>query len=155
MDVKPGGEIEIRFLNAETRAQGVERIRTEYSGAFAYREADRDGAAFVSLLLAEGEQANIEDYAVSQNLTTLRNRVNELGVSEPLVQRQGRNRIVVELPGVQDTATAKRVWVRQRTLSSDSKRSLIRQFARHNNSSSARMIGSLNLSAISSQRVIL
>ena len=53
--------------------------------------------------------ANIEDYAVSQNLTTLRNRVNELGVSEPLVQRQGRNRIVVELPGVQDTATAKRV----------------------------------------------
>ena len=62
-----------------------------------------------SLLLAEGEQANIEDYAVSQNLTTLRNRVNELGVSEPLVQRQGRNRIVVELPGVQDTATAKRV----------------------------------------------
>ena len=69
--------------------QGVERIRTEYSGAFAYREADRDGAAFMSLLLAEGEQSNIEDYAVSQNLTTLRNRVNELGVSEPLVQRQG------------------------------------------------------------------
>ena len=63
----------------------------------------------MDLLLAEGEQANIEDYAVSQNLTTLRNRVNELGVSEPLVQRQGQNRIVVELPGVQDTATAKRV----------------------------------------------
>src|SRR5690606_38999051 len=50
-----------------------------------------------------------EDYAVSQNLTTLRNRVNELGVSEPIVQRQGRNRIVVELPGVQDTAAAKRI----------------------------------------------
>jgi preprotein translocase subunit SecD len=46
---------------------------------------------------------------VSQNLTTLRNRVNELGVSEPLVQRQGRNRIVVELPGIQDTAEAKRI----------------------------------------------
>lgn len=51
----------------------------------------------------------IEDYAVGQNLTTLRNRVNELGVAEPLVQRQGRNRIVVELPGIQDTAEAKRI----------------------------------------------
>ncbi|MFN2327280.1 MAG: protein translocase subunit SecD [Chromatocurvus sp.] len=51
----------------------------------------------------------IINYAVSQNLTTLRNRVNELGVSEPLVQRQGRNRIVVELPGIQDTAEAKRI----------------------------------------------
>lgn len=51
----------------------------------------------------------IIDYAVSQNLTTLRNRVNELGVSEPLVQRQGRARIVVELPGIQDTAEAKRI----------------------------------------------
>lgn len=48
-----------------------------------------------------------EDYAVQQNLTTLRNRVNEIGVSEPIVQRQGRNRIVVQLPGIQDTAAAK------------------------------------------------
>jgi preprotein translocase subunit SecD len=51
----------------------------------------------------------IAEYSVSQNLTTLRNRVNELGVSEPLVQRQGQNRIVVELPGIQDTAEAKRI----------------------------------------------
>src|SRR5690606_36275598 len=51
----------------------------------------------------------IESYAVSQKLTTLRNRVNELGVSEPLVAQQGRNRIVVELPGVQDTTEAKRI----------------------------------------------
>jgi preprotein translocase subunit SecD len=69
----------------------------------------RNGATFSVLILSESEVANVEDYAVSQNLTTLRNRVNELGVSEPLVQRQGNNRIVVELPGVQDTATAKRV----------------------------------------------
>lgn len=63
------------------------------------------------LLIAMNEQAirNLEDYAVDQNLTTLRNRVNELGVAEPLVQRSGRNRIVVELPGVQDTAAAKRI----------------------------------------------
>ncbi len=53
--------------------------------------------------------AEVVEYAVAQNLTTLRNRVNELGVSEPLVQRQGKNRIVVELPGIQDTAEAKRI----------------------------------------------
>ena len=108
-DSDSDGQINIQFLNAETRSQGIERIRNEYAGVFAYRESNLDGAAHVILLLAEGEQTRIEDYAVSQNLTTLRNRVNELGVSEPLVQRQGRNRIVVELPGVQDTATAKRV----------------------------------------------
>ena len=51
----------------------------------------------------------IRDYAVGQNLTTLRNRVNELGVSEPIVQRQGSNRIVVELPGVQDPTAAKKI----------------------------------------------
>ena len=51
----------------------------------------------------------IRDYAVGQNLTTLRNRVNELGVSEPIVQRQGSNRIVVQLPGVQDPTAAKKI----------------------------------------------
>ena len=59
--------------------------------------------------MTEQTRKEIADYAVSQNLTTLRNRVNELGVSEPLVQRQGQNRIVVELPGIQDTAEAKRI----------------------------------------------
>ena len=69
----------------------------------------RDGAFYLALELGDQAIANLEDEAVGQNLITLRNRVNELGVSEPLVQRQGRNRIVVELPGVQDTATAKRI----------------------------------------------
>ena len=59
---------------------------------------------------------SIEDFAVSQNLQTIRNRVNELGVSEPLVQRLGRNRIVVDLPGVQDTAEAKRILGKVATL---------------------------------------
>ena len=109
VDVGADGDIEIRFLNQAVRSQGIDRIRSEYQGVFAYREADDDRAASARLLLADGQKTNIEDYAVGQNLTTLRNRVNELGVSEPLVQRQGRSRIVVELPGVQDTATAKRV----------------------------------------------
>jgi len=70
----------------------------------------QDGDQFVLLLeIGEAQIKEIEQSAVSQNLTTLRNRVNELGVAEPLVQKQGRNRIVVELPGVQDTAEAKRI----------------------------------------------
>lgn len=74
------------------------------------RRKSVDGDTFV-LELELGEQGvkTIEDEAVGQNLITLRNRVNELGVSEPLVQRQGRNRVVVELPGVQDTSSAKRI----------------------------------------------
>lgn len=61
------------------------------------------------LNLSDVATREIEDNAIKQNLTSLRNRVNELGVSEPLVSRQGKNRIVVELPGVQDTAEAKRI----------------------------------------------
>lgn len=74
------------------------------------RRKSVDGDTFV-LELELGDQGikTIEDEAVGQNLITLRNRVNELGVSEPLVQRQGRNRVVVELPGVQDTSSAKRI----------------------------------------------
>ena len=53
--------------------------------------------------------SEIVDYAVEQNLVALRNRVNELGVSEPIVQREGKGRIVVELPGVQDSASAKKI----------------------------------------------
>ena len=63
----------------------------------------------LSAAMTDQTRKEIADYSVSQNLTTLRNRVNELGVSEPLVQRQGQNRIVVELPGIQDTAEAKRI----------------------------------------------
>jgi preprotein translocase subunit SecD len=63
----------------------------------------------IALTLSEAEVRSIQEYALEQNLTTIRNRVNELGVAEPLVQRQGTSRIIVELPGVQDTAQAKRV----------------------------------------------
>lgn len=74
------------------------------------RRKSSDGEKFIlTLTLGENAVIQLEDEAVTQNLITLRNRVNELGVSEPLVQRQGRSRIVVELPGVQDTASAKRI----------------------------------------------
>ncbi|HEY0973787.1 MAG TPA: protein translocase subunit SecD [Solimonas sp.] len=61
----------------------------------------------LEIRLSEAETKRIVDFAVQQNLTTLRNRVNQLGVAEPLVQRQGANRIVVQLPGVQDTTRVK------------------------------------------------
>ncbi len=63
----------------------------------------------VKAVFSEARLKEIQNYAVEQNITILRNRVNELGVAEPLVQRQGANRIVVELPGVQDTARAKEI----------------------------------------------
>src|SRR5690606_41371542 len=69
----------------------------------------RDNMDVLRLALTDAKQSEIRNYAVSQNLTTVRNRVNELGVAEPLVQRQRANRIIVELPGVQDTAEAKRI----------------------------------------------
>ena len=68
--------------------------------------ADRN---LISVAYTEASIKEIRDYAVGQNLTTLRNRVNELGVSEPIVQRQGSSRIVVQLPGVQDPTAAKKI----------------------------------------------
>ena len=70
----------------------------------------------ISLNLTEDEIDQIEADAIDQNLTTLRNRVNELGVSEPIVQKQGKKRIVVQLPGIQDTAEAKKILGKTATL---------------------------------------
>ncbi len=100
--------IEARFSDEAEREEAISVARSEFPDLIIATE-ERDGKFFLQLTMSEFSIREIEDYAVSQNLVTLRNRVNELGVSEPLVQRQGRNRIVVELPGVQDTAEAKRV----------------------------------------------
>lgn len=96
------------FKTAELRDSANAEIRSEYPTLV--RETEDQASRFIiTMNMSEQAIREIEDYAVSQNLTTLRNRVNELGVSEPIVQRQGRNRVVVELPGVQDTAEAKRI----------------------------------------------
>ena len=70
----------------------------------------------IKLVLADEEIEQIESDAIDQNLTTLRNRVNELGVSEPIVQREGQDRIIVQLPGIQDTAEAKKILGKTATL---------------------------------------
>ena len=67
------------------------------------------GDPVLDIQLGEDAKREIERFAVQQNVTTLRNRVNELGVAEPVIQKQGVNRIVVQLPGVQDTARAKEI----------------------------------------------
>lgn len=98
----------IKFRKEEDRDNAKVLVSQTYP-QFTWTTRSEDDFFYLDLTVSEARIKEIEDYAVQQNLTTLRNRVNELGVAEPLVQRQGRNRIVVELPGVQDTATAKRV----------------------------------------------
>lgn len=99
------------FRDADLRDKAVGELRSEYPNmVFDTPDEDATGESFLfTAQLSEAAVREIEDYALSQNLITLRNRVNELGVSEPIVQRQGRNRIIVQLPGVQDTAEAKRI----------------------------------------------
>src|SRR5690606_42125720 len=96
------------FANKAWRDAAADIVQADFRD-FARELAEEDGRYLLKLTVLDTLIREKEDYAVSQNLTTLRNRVNELGVSEPIVQRQGRNRIVVELPGVQDTAAAKRI----------------------------------------------
>lgn len=103
------GAIEGVFRSAEDRDAAAAIFRKEFQDLTRESTDNEDGTFAVKATFSETAIREIENYAVQQNLTTLRNRVNELGVSEPIVQRQGRNRIVVELPGVQDTAEAKRV----------------------------------------------
>ena len=103
-----GRRVGMSFRDEETR----ETARRVTADLYPELLLDRVDAGDSWDLFAEVTDATINEvvaYAVDQNLTTIRNRVNELGVSEPLVQKQGSNRIVVELPGIQDTAEAKRI----------------------------------------------
>ncbi len=102
------GRIEGKFKTEELR-EAARAVIAEAYPALMLDRVDADDNWIIYASMTEQTRSEIADYAVSQNLTTLRNRVNELGVSEPLVQRQGQNRIVVELPGIQDTAEAKRI----------------------------------------------
>jgi preprotein translocase subunit SecD len=102
------GRLESKFKTEELREQARSAIAKNHPELVLDR-VDEEDSWNLYAAMAEATRKELADYAVSQNLTTLRNRVNELGVSEPLVQRQGQNRIVVELAGIQDTAEAKRI----------------------------------------------
>ena len=103
-----GKSVVVRFPDAVSREAASNVIR-EQSREMMREETERDGQFLVTLTLTDQAVRDLQNYAVSQNVVALRNRVNELGVAEPLVQKQGSNRIVVELPGVQDAAQAKRI----------------------------------------------
>lgn len=100
--------IQLGFADEATLSAAQSLIRKNFND-FDLTTTERNGLQVLRLAITEAKLAEIREYSIKQNLTTVRNRVNELGVSEPLVQRQGANRIVVELPGVQDTAEAKRI----------------------------------------------
>ncbi len=100
--------VEIKFKSAEARDQAEALIDAEYPD-LELRSDDRSDAYYLLAGLDDKERREVRKLALKQNITTLRNRVNELGVSEPVIQQQGDSRIVVQLPGVQDTARAKEI----------------------------------------------
>ena len=109
------GVLQIAFEQEEVREQAFDLINQNYV-EFLIDRIQQDDDYLLTFSLSEQTISEIEDHAVRQNVQTLRSRVNELGVSEPLIQKLGRNRIVVDLPGVQDTAQAKKILGKVATL---------------------------------------
>lgn len=107
--------ITIQFANNDDRAAVMDFLRRD-GNKYNQQALATDTGSTLKLTYNDATKQDIQSYALNQNLTTLRNRINELGVAEALVQSQGSNRIVVELPGVQDTAEAKRVLGRTANL---------------------------------------
>lgn len=127
------GEIRADLRDADIHYSGISRQGEELDIKFADKDSSDKAASeiakqFPDLLLTAGSdygitaklklpaKTRIQEFAIQQNITTLRNRVNELGVAEPIIQQQGADRVVVELPGVQDTAKAKDILGRTATL---------------------------------------
>lgn len=113
---REGNTVVIRFRDADQREAGRRAIQDSTADL---QLADRDDAAddfkLIATLTAQAQQT-MRDFAIKQNITTLHNRINELGVAEPVIQQQGAERIVVQLPGVQDVAKAKDILGRTATL---------------------------------------
>lgn len=97
--------VEVQFRDAANRSNALKYLSSRH-GNLVMTNAGRDS---LKVVMSDDRLREAREYAVQQNITILRNRVNQLGVAEPLVQRQGSDRIVVELPGIQDTAQAKEI----------------------------------------------
>jgi preprotein translocase subunit SecD len=108
-------QIEIRFRDAETRTK-AEGLISDSLRELALREETVGGDLMLLATMTPVAVTAVSDGALKQNITTLHNRINELGVAEPIIQQQGADRVVVELPGVQDTARAKDIIGRTATL---------------------------------------
>jgi preprotein translocase subunit SecD len=100
--------VQIGFANAEDNQRAQDLLHNNFR-QLSIVPVENPGKFELMVSPSEQETREIEEFALQQNILTLRNRVNELGVAEPVIQQQGVSRIVVELPGVQDTAQAKRI----------------------------------------------
>lgn len=104
-----GTDVQIFFRDAETMDKALELLKGKHGDMVFQSDEKADGKFVITAQVKPEKLKEIRTYAVEQNINIIRNRVNELGVAEPLVQRQGAERIVVELPGVEDSARAKEI----------------------------------------------
>jgi len=112
---REGSTLRIRFRDAETRDKSLQAIAAQVQTLDLVRRDDGQDQLLVATLKPEALKRE-QELAIKQNITTLNRRVNQLGVAEPVIQQQGADRIVVQLPGVQDTAKAKEILGRTATL---------------------------------------
>jgi preprotein translocase subunit SecD len=112
---RDGRVVTVKFRDADTRSKGAVELKQRFGG-LAFNDKNEGNEILLLATLKPEEEKRIQESAVQQNLITLRNRVNELGVAEPIIQQQGVDRIVVQLPGVLDTAHAKDILGRTATL---------------------------------------
>ncbi|MDP1870548.1 MAG: protein translocase subunit SecD [Gallionella sp.] len=112
---REGNTLLVKFRDAAARAKGEAQLKQRFSD-YALVDKELNGEFMLQATLKPEAEHRIGESAVQQNLLTLRNRVNELGVAEPVIQQQGADRVVVQLPGVQDTARAKDILGRTATL---------------------------------------
>ncbi len=106
--IRGSGGVVAQFRSAEERDQALEALKKEY-GRLEFTTSENVDKWLLTAKIGEQERREIRGFALQQNITILRNRVNELGVAEPVIQQQGDSRVVVQLPGVQDTARAKEI----------------------------------------------
>ncbi len=112
---REGSQIIVKFRDSESRAKASDEINKSYDD-LRLREKNVEDEFHLAVVLKQEALIRMQDSAVQQNIVTLRNRVNELGVAEPIIQQAGADRVVVQLPGVQDTAKAKDILGRTATL---------------------------------------
>ena len=112
---REGQSVAVRFREAALRDKALARISKDMPD-LELRTADDAGEYRITGTLKVEAQRRTQEFALQQNINTLRNRINELGVAEPIIQQQGADRVVVQLPGVQDTAKAKDILGRTATL---------------------------------------
>ena len=108
-------QITVKFRSLDLRDKAMSAVKSELND-LQLTDYEEEGAFYFSAVLKKTALVLLKKSALQQNVTTLRNRVNELGVAEPVIQQQGDNRIVVQLPGIQDSARAKRILSATATL---------------------------------------